>query len=205
MSACGEATSNGSTVSTRLSRTGDAEDDDLGRRLFRSGASSRIDLGLSRRVVHLWHPRETSTTPRWRDGQNVGYFLRRAWLTRCRNGLTRRPSDDLTVHIAGTPMSPDKVEALWKEAGLPGDRPNVVKPAKTKTDRVEVEILFLPSDGRFSGCAEFQILVLLDDVSVPRRILKSAQRIVANRKFDNLPADVQFPLADFRRALDSIV
>jgi hypothetical protein len=68
-----------------------------------------------------------------------------------------------------------------------------------------VEILFLPGDGRFNGQAEFQIVVVLHDAEVPRRLLKSAQRIVSDRKFDQLPSDIQFPLADFGRALDSII
>jgi hypothetical protein len=122
-------------------------------------------------------------------------------LTRCRNGLVRRAAADLKLRIAGAPARPDQVEALWRQAGLPV----AAAPAVACDDRAEVEILFLPGDGRFSGNAEFQVLVVLDDTPVPRRLLKSAQRIIANRKFDGVPADIQFPLADFARALDSIV
>ena len=180
------------------------EDDDIGRRLRRAGVRLESILAHTR-LVHLWHPREASTTPRWRDGANVGYFLRPVWLTRCRNGLTRRSSADLTISIAGTPAQPEQLDALWRQAGLRNDGITAaLQTANGSADRPEVEILALPGEGRFSGRAEFQVLVLLDDVAVPRRVLSSAQRIVANRIFDDRPADIQFSLADFRQSLDSI-
>lgn len=180
------------------------EDDDLGRRLLRAGVRLESILAHTR-LVHLWHPRDSTTTPRWRDGPNVGYFLRPAWLTRCRNGLTRRSSADLKIRIVGTPLKAGQADTLWRQAGLSvAGAPVIAAPIPASTDRAEVEILFLPGDGRFSGRAEFQILVVLDDSVVPRRFLKSAQRIIADRKFDKLPADIQFTLVDFGRALDSI-
>jgi glycosyltransferase involved in cell wall biosynthesis len=180
------------------------EDDDLGRRLRRAGVRLDSILGHTR-LVHLWHPRDPSTTSRWRDGPNVPYFLRPAWLTRCRNGLIRRSSADLKIRIAGSPAKRDQIETLWRQAGLSANgAPAIMQSMTNRDDRAEVEILFLPGCGRFSGRAEFQLLVVLEDTTVPRRLLNSAQRVIADRKFDNRPADIQFPLSDFARALDSI-
>lgn len=64
------------------------EDDDFGFRLR--------DAGLKLRSIvrwtcgyHVWHPRDPSWTPRWRDGQNVPYFLRDHRPMRCLNGLEK--------------------------------------------------------------------------------------------------------------------
>lgn len=178
------------------------EDDDLGRRLIRSGVRLESILAHTR-IVHLWHPRETSTTPRWRDGANVNYFLRPAWLTRCRNGLIPRSSADLKIRIAGSLAMPEKAAPLLQQAGL---RPDLIaaQPVPICANRAEVEILFLPGEGRLSGQAEFQVLVVLEDTAVPRSMLKSVHRIVADRKFASVPAEIQFPLAQFAQALDSI-
>ena len=65
------------------------EDDDLGLRL--RGAGILLASILDRTFTfHLWHPSDPSATPRWRDGVNVPYFLRRGRLTRCRRGLESR-------------------------------------------------------------------------------------------------------------------
>lgn len=180
------------------------EDDDLGRRLRRAGV--RLDSILPyTRLVHLWHPREASTTKRWRDGANVGYLLRSPWLTCCRNGLMRRSPADLTIRIVGIPNDRAPVETLLRHAGLPNDffadRAHVIaengKPA-------EVEILFLPGEGSFSGRAEFQVLAILDDSVVPRRLASVAHRIITDRGVPGRPREIQFPMREFARALDSI-
>ena len=69
----------------------------------------------------------------------------------------------------------------------------------------EVEILFLPGDGQFSHRADFQILVLLDDAPITRRAAATAHRIIANRPILDRPIDIQFPMVELSRALDSIV
>jgi glycosyltransferase involved in cell wall biosynthesis len=64
------------------------EDDDFGYRLR--------DAGLKLRSIvrwtcgyHVWHPRDPSWTPRWRDGHNVSYLLREHRPMRCLNGLEK--------------------------------------------------------------------------------------------------------------------
>ncbi|HEX3997347.1 MAG TPA: galactosyltransferase-related protein [Pirellulales bacterium] len=182
-----------------------AEDDDLGRRLRRAGVRLESIMPYTR-LVHLWHPRETSITKRWRDGANAPYFLRPAWLTRCRNGLTRRPLGDLKIGVAGRPARPEQAEAICRQAGLDAKSLFSLDPAAaSRFGRAEVELLFLPGEGRFSGAAECQVLVVLDAAAVSSRLLKNAQRIAADRTFPDRPPEIQFPLSEFARALDSIV
>lgn len=70
------------------------EDDDLGLRLRALGVKleSILDRTWS---LHVWHPVDASATPRWRDGANVPYFLRRGRLTTCRHGLVDRGREDI--------------------------------------------------------------------------------------------------------------
>jgi len=71
------------------------EDDDLGRRLRRSGVGLASILRWTR-SLHLWHP-QTETPSEWRQGRNVKYHLRKGWLTRCRNGLVKRKFEDMAL------------------------------------------------------------------------------------------------------------
>ena len=57
------------------------EDDDFGLRLRAAGV--RLESILDRTCsLHVWHPTDPTATRRWRDGPNVGYFLRRGRLAR---------------------------------------------------------------------------------------------------------------------------
>jgi glycosyltransferase involved in cell wall biosynthesis len=181
------------------------EDDDLGRRLRRAGVRPRSVLGRTR-LYHLWHPRDPSVTNDWHDGPNVRYFFRRGWLSRCRNGLVKRPLSDLAIAIVGQAAQPGRVAELWRQLqqSVPGfPSRESMRPAGR---RPEVEMLFLPGDGRFSGRAECNLLVALDDSPIRPELLdpRTTHRIVGDRPFPDIPGHYQFRLADFARALDSI-
>jgi glycosyltransferase involved in cell wall biosynthesis len=176
------------------------EDDDLGRRLRRAGVRFDSILGWTQ-TYHLWHPPDPSAPQDWRSGPNVPYFSRRAWLTRCRNGLVPRPSNDLAIQTVSRPLTPDRAKQLLKEAGQPIPVDSFPSPAAGPP---EVEILFTPGEGRFGRTAPFQVLVALDDTPLSRQLLRQAHLIVSDRKFDGLNGTPQFPLSEFRQALDSI-
>jgi glycosyltransferase involved in cell wall biosynthesis len=181
------------------------EDDDVGRRLRRAGVRPRSILRRTR-LSHLWHPRDPSATSDWFAGPNVPYFFRRGWLSRCRNGIVKRPWSELAIAIVGQTAQPDRVGELWRQLqqaapGFPG--PHGLPPAGR---RPEVEILFLPGRGRFSGRAECNLLVALDDSPIPPRFLDPAttHRMVIDGQYPGIPVEYQFPLTDFARAMDSI-
>ncbi|HEV3417016.1 MAG TPA: galactosyltransferase-related protein [Pirellulales bacterium] len=177
------------------------EDDDLGLRLRRAGV--RLDSVLDRtRSYHLWHPRDPTTTTAWREGTNVPYFLRRGQLTRCRNGLVKRSIADLAIQVIGTPADLEHAAQLCGGAGL--RLPNDALGSAATLARTEVEILLLPGDGRFSGRAEFQMLVLLDEVMPSARLLGQANLIVSDRTLAGINGTPQFAINDFTSALDAI-
>jgi glycosyltransferase involved in cell wall biosynthesis len=176
------------------------EDDDLGRRLRRAGIRFNSILGWTQ-TYHLWHPPDPSAPKDWRKGPNVPYFSRRAWLTRCRNGLVPRSSNDLAIQTVSRPSTPDRATQMLGEAGQPIPVNSFPSPA---VGPPEVEILFTPGEGRFSKTAAFQVLVALDDTPPSTRLLRQADLIVSDRKFDVLNGTPQFPLSEFRQALDWI-
>jgi glycosyltransferase involved in cell wall biosynthesis len=176
------------------------EDDDLGRRLRRAGVRFDSILGWTQ-TYHLWHPPDPSAPKDWRSGPNIPYFLRRAWLTRCRNGLFKRSSDDLVLQVVGeSTNAPDLVEfcRAARQRATVGER------SSQDPARPEVEVLFSPSNARFSGQSEFRVLVALDGSSVSSRLLRQADLIVSDQEFTGLNGKPQFPLQQFRQALDAV-
>jgi len=133
------------------------EDDDLGLRLRAAGV--RLESILDRTwSLHVWHPVDTSATPRWRDGVNVPYFLRRGRLKRCRHGLRDRSPHDLAWGLPAdateTPLGRD-VLALLADA-----------PQAAAGEPCEVEIVLRPGRGRFERKAECRLLLIEGDATI---------------------------------------
>ena len=123
------------------------EDDDLRFRLRRAGRADRIDPALDAGLS----PLAPASTPRRRSmaaGANVGYLLRKGRLTRCLNGLVKRRHEDLAIRIVGRAEQPRAVARLV--AG---------KFTCPTAERPEIEILFLPGEGRFTGEADCNVVV----------------------------------------------
>ena len=136
------------------------EDDDLGLRLRAAGV--RLESILAHTwSLHVWHPVDTSATPRWRDGVNVPYFLRRGRLTRCRHGLLDRAAHDvlwgLPADAAETPVGRE-VLALLADA-----------PRAAAGEPCEVEIVLRPGRGRFERTAECRLLLVEGDAEAQIR------------------------------------
>jgi len=146
------------------------EDDDLGLRLRAAGV--RLESILDRtRSFHVWHPVDASSTPRWRDGVNVPYFLRRGRLARCRRGLVARGNGDvlwgLPSDVASTPAG-RRVDALLDGA-----------PRAAPTEPCEIEIALWPGAGRFTRPAECRLLVVEPGRgNPPPGIARRADRVV---------------------------
>ncbi len=138
------------------------EDDDLRHRLRKAGIGVASILRWTH-TFHLWHPNEASMPANWKQGQNVNYLLRKGRLTRCRNGLEKRTLDDLSIRLVGDALQPHPAAAWARQrfSAPPQEQP-------------EVEILVLPGKGRFSGRADFNVLVALDPAVANSPIARQA-------------------------------
>jgi hypothetical protein len=169
------------------------EDDDLGVRLRQAGVRLGSILRWTR-SYHLWHPKDPSTPVRWSDGPNVKYFLRAGRLTRCRNGLKKRSLRDLVVRVVGQTARSTSMAQILQGRFL--DRPPAARP--------EVEILFAPSDEQFSGEAECNVLVALEDSPEIYKLARKAQVVVAPRRLPGIEPEIQFGLDQFDAALEKV-
>lgn len=145
------------------------EDDDLGLRLRAAGVrlDSVLDLTSS---LHVWHPTDPSATPRWRDGANVAYFLRRGRLTACRKGLVQRGnaaiSWGLPRDVAATPLGRRIAALLGSAASEP--------PAAA----CEIDLLIAPTSVGFSRPCDCRLLLVPAGTAPPPRLARQADRIL---------------------------
>ncbi len=144
------------------------EDDDLGLRLRAAGV--RLESILDRtHTFHVWHPVDPSSTPRWRDGVNVRYFLRRGRLARCRRGMVERGNDAVLWGLpdAASGAVARQVARLLETA-----------PTAAPGEPCEIEIATWPGTGRFTRPAECRLLVVETAAgSPPRRLVRRSDRV----------------------------
>ena len=168
------------------------EDDDLRLRLKRAGVRVESILGTTF-TYHLWHPPHESTPERWREGANVSYLRRPIRLTRCRQGLVKLAEDDLVIRCAGEPEPGSE----WP--------PPLPAPFRLSPEAfpVEVELLFRPGRGGFSGQADCNILVVQPGAKPHTRDLAHAHIVVGEKRWGG-SRRTNFPpgaLADALRSL----
>ncbi|HID78633.1 MAG TPA: glycosyltransferase [Planctomycetaceae bacterium] len=169
------------------------EDDDFRLRLRQAGV--RIQSILRRtRSYHLWHPPVPSKAPRIRDGPNVPYLLRPGRLTRCVNGLEKRRVDQIQVRVIGAAARPEVLVDLLPQAWLQPRRADAA---------AEVEILVHPGKGRFSGQAELNLLIILDESRITRKLVRRADVVL---RWDAMSAEEpRQQLQELRQAIVSCV
>ena len=153
------------------------EDDDLGLRLRAAGVrlESILDQTCS---LHVWHPTDTTATPRWRDGPNVAYFERRGRLTACRTGLMTRPAaslrwglpDDLTT----SPLGRAVARLL---AGCP---------RAAAHQACEIDLVVRPGQGRFEREAECRLLLIENAAHAEAALRRRADRVACLRPDDTV-------------------
>ncbi len=170
------------------------EDDDLRLRLRRAGVRIQSILRWTH-TYHLWHPTDITYPQAWRDGKNVEYLNRKGVLVRCLNGLMKRPLEDLRLTVVGSPppASIARPLAVLQSSHVPAPR-----------QRPEVEIVFVPSPGHFSGDAECNVLVVMDDAPVDRRLVRRADIIVADREIAMPHRGRHYRLQELENALKAV-
>jgi glycosyltransferase involved in cell wall biosynthesis len=167
------------------------EDDDLRYRLRRAGVKIESILRWTH-TLHLWHANDRTMPAHWKEGANVRYFQRRGRLTCCRNGLAKRPVDDLRVRVVGRPSRPERATQLLHDRFA------------SSTAAPEVEILFRPGQGRFSGHADCNILVAFEPYPALAREASGADVLVTADVPHLADHPRHFHLHDFEQALAAV-
>lgn len=167
------------------------EDDDLRYRLRRAGVRIESILRWTH-TLHLWHPNDRTMPAHWKEGANVQYFQRRGRLTRCRNGLEKRPVADLRVQVVGRPDRPERAGEFLRDRFA------------SSTAAPEIEILFRPGEGRFSGHADCNMLVALEPYRALSREAQAADVLVAADVPNLADHPRHFRLHEFEQALAAV-
>ena len=167
------------------------EDRDLQYRLCRVGVRMQSSLAWAH-SYHLWHPRDPSFVRNGEGTQNRRYFFQPGRLTTPRNGLRQRELADIAVAA----VLPDEKQD-WAAQLLGGRFGHCHGPA-------EVEIVFTPGTERFSGQADCNVLVLLDQTP-HRKLVRQAHIIVGGEDLQTPPHKPHFRLEQFEQALAAIV
>lgn len=144
--------------------------------------------------VHLWHPPTPSAPAQWRDGFNVDYLRRPGRLARCRNGLVKRRIEDIAFRTVGQPVRPVQAVHVLGERLMNSD-----------THPAEVEIVILPGVGTFSGRADCNVLVVLEECARAVRLARAAHILLADREYPPIPRARSFKLNRADQALAAIV
>jgi GT2 family glycosyltransferase len=172
------------------------EDDDLGWRLRRAGMRLHSLMRWTY-SYHLWHPIGETVPADWKRAPYVRYLRRKGKLICCRNGLTKRTWNDMSVQIVGRTARPDVMQQMI--AGRISPRTNGARP--------EVEMLFLPGEGNFSGAADCNVLVALENSADIRRLATQAHLVVTPPSSDathEAKNVLQFPLDQWEQALEAV-
>ena len=175
------------------------EDTDMGLRLRRVGVQIESILRWTH-TYHLWHIPDITAPRRIRDGVNQPYFNRGFRFTRCMNGLVKRVPERAAFVVVGRPDRPEQADMFLRDYGL-----SVSTRVGSPTHAREIELLFLPGDGRFSGRAECNVLVVFEDCSRAKYLARRAHVLVADTEYRHGPSGDFFKLDDFRCALDRIM
>ena len=165
------------------------EDDDLRLRLRRAGM--RIESIMDRTFTyHLWHPYVPSAPLEWKAGTNVRYLQRESRLTRCRHGLVHREPGELATRLIGCPVMPQEIDQVLPQLAT-----------QTVDQNPEIEVLVLPGAGRFTGSADCNLLVVLDDNPIPVEHLRRAHAVVTNHRPRRPHSTPCFSLDQFQEAV----
>ncbi len=170
------------------------EDDDLGSRVRRAGLSVCSSLRWTN-TYHLWHPPDVTAPPPETRTRNWEYLRRKGALIRCRNGLVKRSVNDLRLRVIGNTSSAEIGRWLPSPVQERMSQPSVAP---------EIEIVFLPGPGKFSGQAECNLLVVTEPTPAALKLAKEAHVVVADCELPAPQAFYRFRLHEFPTALKMV-
>ncbi len=166
------------------------EDTDLQYRLARRGVRF-VSIAGKTCTCHLWHPPTPSFVPRARGTNNEILLHQRGRLTRCRNGLTKRQSADLSVRL----FDPDDHVEF---------DPSIVHHFGVTSGPPEVEVAFAPGTTSFSGTAECNLLVVLEGTDLPEALAKEANLVITHRNTSHAAGHLMVRPADVEHWLSKV-
>lgn len=143
-------------------------------------------------TCHLWHPPHPTFVRNNDNTPNQTYMRRAGWLSCCRFGLRARPVTSLRYRLLGARPYESRLPDWLRAASTGPER------------RSEIEMLFLPSNASFSGDAEHNVLVALQDSPRVERLARQAHLVVANQPVAGSAPAPTFPLHRLEEALETI-
>ena len=171
-----------------------AEDDDFGFRLRRAGLQLRTILWWTT-CYHLWHPRDPSAPVGRTGGDNYNYLRRGFHLIKCCDGLMKRTWQEISLAAAG----PLPTGNVLKEV-FPVARPRFVADGSA-----EVEVLFTPGPGSFTGRAQCNILVAFDHSAESLLAAPEAHLVLSDGPLPGVLPERQFRLSQWEAAMSCLM
>ena len=171
-----------------------AEDDDFGFRLRRAGLQLRTILWWTT-CYHLWHPKDPSAPAGRTGGDNYNYLRRGFHLIKCCDGLVKRTWQDISFAATG----PLPTSSMLRQV-FPTFRPRFVVDGPT-----EVEVLFTPGPGSFTGRAQCNILVAFDHSAESLLAAPEAHLVLGNEPLPGVAPERQFRLTQWEAAMNHLM
>ncbi len=163
------------------------EDDDLGWRIRAAGL--RIESVLHRtRTYHLWHPPSPTKVDKHHQQHHFDYLYRSFRLTRCLDGIVKRRPEDLLVRLVGQPHDGPLVQKILRRLAW--------SPRPCAEQCADLEVIVLPGSGRFTGRADGQVAIALEESAAALRLARLAHIVLSREGSFGAPRQLRFKFDD---------
>ena len=122
----------------------------------------------------------------------MAYLQRKGVLVCCRNGLVKRNVEDIRLRVMGSPPPPTLTRLILAHSA-----------SDVHEAAPEIEVVFHPGSGKFSGKAECNVLVALDDSPLPRHLARRAHIVVSDDDLHVAPFQRTLRLSELEDALQA--
>jgi GT2 family glycosyltransferase len=163
------------------------EDDDLGWRMRAAGLQI-VSVLHRTRTYHLWHPPTPTKVDKHHEQHHFEYLYRSFRLTRCLDGVVKRQPHELLVRLVGQPHDPPLVQRILRSLGLSA------RPWAGQT--VDLEVVVVPGIGRFTGQADGNVLLALEESAAAGRHLRQAHLVLSKSGQLGSPQHLRLKLSD---------
>ena len=144
---------------------------------------------------HLWHPRDPSAPVGRTGGDNYSYLRRGFHLIKCCDGLVKRTWQDISFFAPGPLPTSSVLGQIF-----PTSRPHFVADGPA-----EVEVLFTPGPGLFTGRSQSNILVALDHSAESLLAAPEAHLVLSDEPLPGVLPERQFRLSQWETAMNYLM